>query len=233
MTNYNKPVQDLWRLFKIMAEFVEGFEELSTLGPAVSIFGSARTDPDHEHYKLAQETAKEIANAGFAIITGGGPGIMEAANRGAAEVNQQSIGLNIDLPMEQVPNPYQNISLTFRYFFCRKVMFLKYAHGFVVLPGGFGTMDELFEAMTLIQTLKQATFPIVLMGSDYWKGLLDWINEKMLAEFNYIDEKDLDVFTIANTPKEAAKIIVDFREAEGRAGFKMPNGAVKTSQNNT
>ena len=227
MTNYDKPVQDLWRIFKIMAEFTEGFEELSTLGPAVSIFGSARTDPGHEYYELARETAKAIGNAGFAIITGGGPGIMEAANKGALEAGQKSLGLNIDLPMEQTTNPYQNISLHFRYFFCRKVMFLKYAHGFVVLPGGFGTMDEMFEAMTLIQTLKQASFPIVLMGRDYWQGLLDWMNEKMLKECGYIEEKDLNVITIADTPEEAVKIIVDFRQSEGSAGFKMPNGAIK------
>ncbi len=217
-------VKDLWRIFRFMAEFTEGFEELSNIGPAVSIFGSARMNEKNEYYHLAYETAREISKAGFAVITGGGPGIMEAANRGASDVGGTSIGLNIDLPMEQIPNPYQNISLHFRYFFCRKVMFLKYAHGFIVLPGGYGTMDELFEAMTLIQTLRQASFPIVLMGSEYWKGLLDWMNEKMLSECGCIDENDLEIFTLVDEPKEAAKIIIDYKEAKGTAGINIPSG---------
>lgn len=219
-----KQVKDLWRIFRFMAEFTEGFEELGDIGPAVSIFGSARLKEDDKYYQLAEETAKEVSKAGFAVITGGGPGIMEAANKGAAKVGATSVGLNIDLPMEQIPNAYQNLTLHFRYFFCRKVMFLKYAHGFIVLPGGFGTMDEFFEALTLIQTLRQATFPVVLMGSDYWKGLLDWLKEKMLGECGCISEEDMDLFTLVDDPKEAAKIIVDYREKQGKAGITLPSG---------
>jgi len=221
------PVQDLWRIFRIMAEFVEGFQELASIGPAVSIFGSARAEPDHPHYKLAVETAALVSKAGFTVITGGGSGIMEAANKGAAEAGGKSIGLNIDIPMEQIPNEYQNLSLHFRYFFCRKVMFLKYAHGFIVFPGGYGTMDEFFEAIVLIQTLKQAFFPVILMCSDYWQGLIDWINEKMLNEHDYISEEDIDVFTIVDDPKVAAQIITDFREAQGPAGLHIPEGMKK------
>ena len=224
------PVRDLWRIFRVMAEFVEGFDELAPVGPAVSIFGSARTKPDEPYYKLAQETASQIAKAGFAVITGGGGGIMEAANKGAAEAGGKSIGLNIELPMEQVPNDYQNLSLHFRYFFCRKVMFLKYAHGFIVFPGGYGTMDEFFESLVLIQTLKQASFPVILMGSDYWEGLLDWTKEKMLNEHGYIDPEDMDVFTVVDDPQAAAKIIVDFRDAQRPAGIELPMGMKK--QNN-
>ena len=169
----DRPVQDLWRLFRIMAEFTEGFEELASVGPAVSIFGSARTKPEDPYFNLAEQTASEVVKAGFAVITGGGGGIMEAANKGAADAGGQSIGLNIELPMEQTPNPYKNLPLEFRYFFVRKVMFLKYAHGFIVFPGGFGTMDEFFESLVLIQTLKQASFPVILMGTEYWGGLMD------------------------------------------------------------
>ncbi len=218
------PVRDLWRIFRIMAEFVEGFDELSTVGPAVSIFGSARAQKGDEHYKLAEATAMEVAKAGFAVITGGGNGIMEAANKGATEAGGKSIGLNIEIPLEQIPNKYQNISLHFRYFFCRKMMFLKYAHGFIVLPGGWGTMDEFFESLTLIQTLKQASFPVVLMGSDYWGGLIDWMKEKMLGECGYISEEDLDIFTVVDEPKAAAKIMVDFRKAKGKVGLDLPSG---------
>lgn len=224
------PVRDLWRIFRVMAEFTEGFEELASVGPAVSIFGSARTPPDDRYYKLAEQTASEIVNSGFAVITGGGGGIMEAANKGAAKMGSQSIGLNIELPMEQIPNEYQNLSLHFRYFFVRKVMFLKYAHGFIVFPGGYGTMDEFFESLVLIQTLKQASFPVILMGSDYWDGLLDWIKEKMLNEHGYIDPEDMDVFTIVDDPQAAAKIIVDFRDAQRPAGIELPMGMKK--QNN-
>ncbi len=225
------PVRDLWRIFHIMAEFVEGFEELASIGPAVSIFGSARTKPDHPHYKLAEETACEVAKAGFSIITGGGGGIMEAANKGAACGGGKSVGLNIELPMEQHPNPYQNISLEFRYFFVRKVMFLKYAHGFIVLPGGFGTMDELFESMVLIQTLKQAHFPVILLGDGYWDGLITWVKDKMLGEFGYISPEDLDVFSVANTPAEAVKIITDFREHQGKTGITLPPHIKKIEDN--
>jgi len=221
------PVQDLWRIFRVMAEFTEGFEELASVGPAVSIFGSARTPPDDQYYQLAEQTAAEIVNSGFAVITGGGGGIMEAANKGAAEAGGQSIGLNIELPMEQIPNEYQNLFLHFRYFFVRKVMFLKYAHGFIVFPGGYGTMDEFFEAAVLIQTLKQASFPVILMGSDYWKGLINWIKEKMLKEHGYIDTDDMNVFTIVDDPHAAAKIIVDYREAQRPAGISLPMGMRK------
>ena len=208
---FDSPVKDLWRIFRVMAEFTEGFEELASIGPAVSFFGSSRAKPKDQYYQLARETASEIAKAGFAVITGGGGGIMEAANKGAAEAGGRSIGLNIDLPMEQIPNEYQNLSLHFRYFFCRKVMFLKYAHGFIVLPGGYGTMDEFSESM----------------GGDYWSGLIDWMKEKMLGEHNYITPKDMDVFTVVDEPEAAVKIIVDFREGRGRGGLDLPAGMKK------
>ena len=223
----DNPVKDLWRIFKIMAEFVEGFEELASVVPAVSIFGSAREKPKTKYYKLAQETAADIAKAGFAIITGGGGGIMEAANKGAVQAGGKSIGLNIELPMEQLPNEYQNLSLHFRYFFCRKVMFLKYAHGFIVFPGGYGTMDEFFESSVLIQTLKQVSFPVILMGSEYWQGLIDWMKETMLGKHKYISPEDLDVFTIVDEPKAATRIIVDFKKSEGRSGLNLPSGIKK------
>jgi len=223
----DSPVKDLWRIFRVMAEFTEGFEELASVGPAVSIFGSARAKPKEKYYKLAEQTSFELAKAGFAVITGGGGGIMEAANKGSADAGGQSIGLNIALPMEQVPNDYQNISLSFRYFFVRKVMFLKYAHGFVVFPGGYGTMDEFFESLVLIQTLKQATFPVILMCSDYWTGLVEWIRTKMLDEHEYITPDDLNVFTMADDPKDAVRIIVDFKEGPGRSGIDLPPGMRK------
>ncbi len=224
----DKPVKDLWRIFRVMAEFVEGFEELASIGPAVSFFGSSRAKPQQRYYKLAERTASEIVKAGFAVITGGGSGIMEAVNKGAAEAGGKSIGLNIELPLEQIPNEYQNLSLHFRYFFCRKVMFLKYAHGFIVFPGGYGTMDEFFESLVLIQTLKQASFPVILMGSDYWGGLIDWMKEKMLGEYNHIAPEDMNVFTVLDDPKAATKIIVDFKEAKGRVGIDLPSGMKKT-----
>jgi uncharacterized protein (TIGR00730 family) len=223
----DNPVQDLWRIFRVMAEFTEGFEELASVGPAVSIFGSARSKPDDPYYKLAEQTASELVDAGFAIITGGGGGIMEAANKGAVDAGGQSIGLNIELPMEQLPNEYQNISLNFRYLFVRKVMFLKYAHGFIVFPGGYGTMDEFFESLVLIQTLKQATFPVILMGSDYWAGLVEWIKARMLGEHQYIAPEDLDVFTMADDVQTAFKIIKDFKESPGRSGIDLPPGMKK------
>jgi len=227
------PVQDLWRIFRVMAEFTEGFEELASIGPAVSFFGSSRAKPGQPYYKLAQETAFEVTKAGFAVITGGGGGIMEAANKGAAEAGGKSIGLNIELPMEQMPNEYQNLSLHFRYFFCRKVMFLKYAHGFIVFPGGYGTMDEFFESLVLIQTLKQAFFPVILMGSDYWAGLIDWMKEKMLKVHNHISPEDMDVFTVVDEPRVATKIIVDFKEAKGRGGLALPSGMRKNAKYKT
>lgn len=228
LESIESPVKDLWRIFRIMAEFTEGFEELASIGPAVSIFGSARIESNHKYYELARQTAYQIAKAGFGIITGGGGGIMEAANKGAAQAGGESIGLNIDLPMEQTPNEYQNLSLNFKYFFCRKVMFLKYAHGFIVLPGGYGTMDEFFESLVLIQTLKQACFPVVLMGSDYWGGLVDWMKEKMLNEQAFISPEDMDVFTVVDEPEAATKIIVDFRKSQGRSGLDLPSGMKKT-----
>ena len=224
MSEIKVPTEETWRIFRIMAEFVEGFEELSTVGPAVSIFGSSRITPEDKYYKLAQATACEIAKAGFAVITGGGGGIMEAANKGAAEGGGKSVGLNIELPMEQVPNKYQNLSLHFRYFFCRKVMFLKYANGFVVMPGGFGTMDEFFESLVLIQTLKQAHFPVILMGSEFWDGLVDWMKEQMLDKNDYISPEDLDVFSVVDEPAKVAEVILKFHKSNGRMGLRQPLG---------
>ena len=231
MSEFNVSNEETWRIFRIMAEFVEGFEELATIGPAVSIFGSARTQPDEPYYDLAVETAREIGKAGFSIITGGGGGIMEAANKGAQEAGVKSVGLNIDLPEEQKPNEYQDMSLHFRYFFCRKVMFLKYAHGFVVMPGGFGTMDEFFESLVLIQTLKQAHFPIICMGSEFWAELLDWVTEIMLKKYGYISPEDMDVFSVCDDPKEAARIITDFHSKNGRGGLLQPWGIRKPTDN--
>ncbi|MBN1510352.1 MAG: TIGR00730 family Rossman fold protein [Sedimentisphaerales bacterium] len=220
----DKPVKDLWRIFRIMAEFTEGFQELASVGPAVSIFGSSRLAPEHKYYKLAQITAGKLVRAGFAVITGGGDGVMEAANKGAEAAGGRSIGLNIELPQEQPPNDYQNLSLHFRYFFVRKVMFLKYAHGFIVFPGGYGTMDEFFESAVLIQTLKQAHFPVILMVSEYWDGLIRWMKQKMLAEHGFISPEDLDVYTVADDPDDAIRIIVEFKKREGPGGLAMPPG---------
>jgi len=203
MVNQEKQVldnfeqSDIWRVFRIMAEFVEGFETLARLGPAVSVFGSARTKEGSEYYEKARRLGGLLARAGFAVITGGGPGIMEAANRGAKDAGGQSVGLNITLPHEQVPNPHVTVQMDFHYFFARKMMFVKYASAFVVLPGGFGTMDEFFEALTLIQTDKVTQFPVYLVGGDYWKGLVDWLKDSMLAS-GAIAEEDLDIFTITD-----------------------------------
>jgi uncharacterized protein (TIGR00730 family) len=229
MSEIHVSSEETWRIFRIMAEFVEGFEELSTIGPAVSIFGSSRSKGKQPYYELAVETAREIGKAGFSIITGGGGGVMEAANKGAREAGVKSVGLNIDLPHEQKPNEFQDVSLHFRYFFCRKVMFLKYAHGFVVMPGGFGTMDEFFESLVLIQSLKQAHFPVVCMGSEFWKGLMDWINGVLLDKYGYVSPEDLTVFSICDEPKQAAKIIVDFHKSNGRGGLQQPWGIKKPS----
>jgi hypothetical protein len=192
---------DTWRVFRIMGEFVEGFDELATMTRGVSIFGSARVQPDTEEYRAAQETAALLAREGFAVITGGGPGIMEAANRGAFEAGGVSIGCNIELPFEQRSNAYQTRSMKFKYFFVRKMMFVKYSLGFVIFPGGFGTLDELFEALTLIQTHKIRDFPVVLFGKRYWSGLLDWIREVTLAE-GKISAQDLDLLYITDSPAE-------------------------------
>tara|TARA_R110002020_G_scaffold21009_6_gene71408 strand:+ start:67209 stop:67895 length:687 start_codon:yes stop_codon:yes gene_type:complete len=202
---------DSWAIFKIMGEFVSGFEKMSAIGPCVSIFGSARTREDDRYYSLATQIAKSIAEAGYGVITGGGPGIMEAGNKGAHLAGGTSVGLNIDLPFEQHDNPYidNDKNLDFDYFFVRKVMFVKYSQGFVVMPGGFGTLDELFEAITLIQTNKIEKFPIILVGSEFWKGLLDWVKNSML-EIGNISPHDLDLITIADTEDEVVEIIDSF-----------------------
>ena len=197
---------DPWRVFRIMGEFVEGFDELATLSRGIAIFGSARTRPDDPEYQAAQETGALLAAQGFAVITGGGPGIMEAANRGAFEAGGLSIGCNIELPFEQRPNAYQTLSLTFKYFFVRKMMFVKYSLAFIIFPGGFGTLDELFEALTLIQTRKIRNFPIVLFGSKYWEGMLAWIRDTMLSD-GKISEKDLAMFHITDSPAEVVEIV--------------------------
>ena len=197
---------DTWRVFRIMGEFVEGFDELATLTRGISIFGSARSKPDDSDYLAARETAALLAKEGFAVITGGGPGIMEAANRGAFEAGGLSIGCNIELPFEQKPNPYQTRGLTFKYFFVRKMMFVKYSLGFVIFPGGFGTLDELFEALTLIQTKKIRDFPVVLFGTAYWSGLLNWMRDLVLPQ-GKIGEHDLRLFHITDSPEEVVRIV--------------------------
>jgi len=202
----NMSPQESWRIFRIMAEFVDGIETLSRVEPAVTIFGSARSKPGDKYYTMAENMGKMLATEGFCVITGGGPGIMEAANKGAKEGGGQSVGLNIVLPFEQHLNPYANIHLNFRYFFVRKVMFVKYAMSYVIFPGGFGTMDELFEALTLIQTDKIKPFPVVLVGSEYWRGLLDWINDTMIAEGMILPE-DKAIFAVVDDPRDAVEII--------------------------
>ena len=206
---YDFTTEDPWRIFRIMAEFVEGFEELSQVGPAVTIFGSARTKPQDKYYKLARDIAVLLAKNGYAIITGAGPGIMEAANKGAKKIGTASVGLNIQVPIVQRPNRFVTKLLEFRYFFCRKVMFLKYAKAFVVFPGGFGTMDEFFEAVTLIQTKRIDKFPVVLIGSEYWAGLIKWMKEAML-KYDRISKGDLEIFYTADKPEEVLKIIKNF-----------------------
>ena len=198
---------DTWRVFRIMGEFVEGFDELATLTRGISIFGSARSKPDDADYKAAQETAALLSREGFAVITGGGPGIMEGANRGAFEAGGLSIGCNIELPFEQSPNQYLTRSLTFKYFFVRKMMFVKYSLGFVIFPGGFGTLDELFEALTLIQTKKIRDFPVILFGRDYWTGLLDWIRDYMLPQ-GKVNANDIRLFQVTDSPAEVVEIMV-------------------------
>src|SRR4051794_25577052 len=197
--------RDTWRIFRIMSEFVEGFEVMAPVGPAVSIFGSARTKPQEKYYKAAEQTAALLAKAGFAVITGGGPGIMEAGNKGAFEAGGKSIGLNITLPQEQEANRYQTLSLDFHYFYARKVMFVKYASAFICFPGGYGTLDEFFETMTLIQTLKVESFPIILYGSTYWTGLAEWIRAQLIPK--YIDPEDIDIFKIVDSPQEVVKLV--------------------------
>lgn len=195
-----------WRMFRIMAEFVEGFDELSSIYPAVSIFGSARSKPGSDEYEKAYQIANLLASKGYAVISGGGGGVMEAANKGASEAGGKSVGLNIELPMEQCPNPYSNISLEFRYFFVRKVMFIKYAQAYIVLPGGFGTLDELMESLTLIQTKKIKPFPVILVDSSYWTPLLDFIKSTLL-ERGMISPEDIDIFQIMDDPEEVVREI--------------------------
>ncbi len=203
---------DSWNIFKVMAEFVEGYDRLARIGPCVSIFGSARTKPGHPYYLQAEEIAKKLSARGLGVITGGGPGIMEAANLGASEQKGSSVGLNINLPFEQTHNPYidDDKLINFDFFFVRKVMFMKYAQGFIVLPGGFGTLDELFEALTLVQTKKTAKFPVILVGKKFWSGLLDWITKVMLEEENNISKEDMFLFKLVDTPDEAVEEIFEF-----------------------
>jgi uncharacterized protein (TIGR00730 family) len=205
-------IADSWQIFKVMAEFVEGFEKLSRIGPCVSIFGSARTKPDNPYYVMAEEIAAKLVRHGYGVITGGGPGIMEAGNKGAHSEGGKSVGLNIELPFEQFNNIYidSDKMINFDYFFVRKVMFIKYAQGFVVMPGGFGTLDELFEAITLIQTRKIGRFPIILVGRTYWQGLMDWVEHVMLTQESNISPEDLNLVNIVDTPTEAVKVIDDF-----------------------
>ena len=200
------PVTESWRLFHIMAELVEGFEALADLHPCVSVFGSTRVKPEDEDYQKAERIGRLLAEKGFGVITGGGPGVMEAVNKGALEAGGKSVGLNIELPFEQKPNPYTNVRLSFRYFFVRKVMFVKYAVAFIILPGGFGTMDELFESITLIQTHKIKPFPVFLVGSDYWRGLLNWIKGVVLKE-GKISPEDLNIVQLIDDPEEIVKTI--------------------------
>lgn len=203
--------QDFWRVFRVMAELVDGFSLMSKQTRLVSIFGSARTKPGSKYYEMASDVARELVKKGFNVLTGGGPGIMEAGNKGCREAGGESVGANIELPFEQKSNPYidENRLATFRHFFVRKVMFVKYAHGFVVLPGGFGTLDEFFEAVTLIQTGKTKSFPVILMGKEYWSGLVEWMKKTMLAA-GTIHEGDLDLFSLTDKPTEAAEIIAHF-----------------------
>ncbi|MCW2581341.1 MAG: uncharacterized protein JWQ53_131 [Klenkia sp.] len=211
---------DPWRVLRIQAEFVEGFGALAELGPAIAVFGSARTPVDHPSYAVAERVGRQLAEAGFAVITGGGPGTMEAANKGACEAGGTSVGLGIELPFEQELNEWVVIGIAFRYFFVRKTMFVKYAQAFVILPGGFGTLDELFEALTLVQTTKVTRFPVILFGSSYWAGLLDWIRTTMVAE-GTVSPKDLDLVTVTDDVAEAVAVIAAAeaeREAAGQPG---------------
>ncbi|MCF8241724.1 MAG: TIGR00730 family Rossman fold protein [Melioribacteraceae bacterium] len=214
-TKLKNSQEDLWRIFRIMAEFVDGFELMGNILPSICVFGSARTKPEHKYYKLAVETTRSIVNKGFGIITGGGPGIMEAANKGASDAEGSSCGINIILPHEQGANKYidRDKLINFRYFFVRKTMMFKYAQGYILLPGGFGTIDEFFEVLTLIQTGKTAKFPVVLMGKEHWEGLIDWVKKKMLAE-GYISQDDMNLFSVTDDPEEAANIMYEFHKGK-------------------
>jgi uncharacterized protein (TIGR00730 family) len=204
---------DPWRVLRIQAEFVEGFGALAELGPAIAVFGSARTPADHPSYALAEELGRELVAAGFAVITGGGPGAMEAANKGASEAGGVSVGLGIELPWESGLNEWSDVGINFRYFFARKTMFVKYSQGFVVLPGGFGTLDELFEALTLVQTRKVTRFPIVLIGTEYWSGLVSWMRDTCLVD-GKISQADLDMLSVTDDLHEAVRLMVEAREAQ-------------------
>lgn len=220
ITKKGKPIKDWnkikandsWALFKIMGEFVHGYERMSKIGPCITIFGSARTKPENKYYKLATEIAEKISQHGYGIITGGGPGIMEAGNKGASKNKGTSVGVNIELPFEQHYNPYidEDKNLEFDYFFVRKVMFVKYSQGFVVMPGGFGTLDELFEAVTLIQTRKITEFPIILVGSDFWGGLLDWVKTTLEEDFHNISPGDIDLLRVVDSADEVVEILEEF-----------------------
>jgi len=220
--HFDFTITDPWRVLRIMSEFVYGFDALAHVPPCVTIFGSARTPPDDPSYAAAVETARLLAKAGFGIITGGGPGIMEAANKGAQEGGNLSIGCNIELPFEQAPNPYLDISLDFRYFFVRKTMFVKYSNAFIIFPGGFGTMDELFEALTLIQTKKVSNFPVILYGSKYWEGLLNWIRVTMLEE-EKVSEDDVALLRISDDPQEICDIVCDAYRENHHGEKQNPN----------
>jgi hypothetical protein len=207
--------EDPWRIFRIMAEFVDSFQTMSTVGPAVTIFGSARTKPSDKYYRAAQAIGKGLAKHNLAVITGGGPGIMEAANKGAMQCGGKSVGLNIELPHEQSGNRYANVPIHFHYFFARKVCFVKYSLGFIYMPGGFGTLDEFFEVLTLVQTQRIPSFPLILFGSDYWDGLLKWAKSAMRDKHNYISPGDLDLVTVVNKPEQAIERILDYERRVG------------------
>lgn len=209
MARHEFDTEEPWRIFRIMSEFVEGFEVLSCIGKAVSIFGSSRLLPTHKYYKLAEEVAYLLSKEGYVVITGSGPGLMEAANKGAKKAKGYSIGLNIQLPLQQEPNPYVDTVLDFHYFFIRKVMFVKYAKAFVIMPGGYGTLDEFTEAINLISTLRISKFPVVVVGKEYWRGMMDWLKSTVL-ESGCVSEEDLKLFKVVDSPKEVIRIIRDF-----------------------
>ncbi len=213
---------EAWRVLRIVGEFVEGFETLESIGPAVSIFGSARTPPEDRWYQEAEKCGRLLAQSGTAVITGGGPGIMEAANKGACDAGGVSVGLNIALPMEQDPNPYQTHELTFNYFFCRKVMFVKYAKGFIIFPGGYGTFDEFFEALTLIQTFKIEPFPIVCVGIEFWSDLVKWMRHTLSEKFKTISPEDIDLFKVTDTAEEAVQIVQAHIAGKGDTAAGLP-----------
>ena len=213
---------EAWRVFRVMSEFVDAFETLATVGPAVSVFGSSRTPSTDRYYQMATRCAAKLVEKDFAVITGGGPGVMEAANKGAAEAGGTSVGLNISLPREQVPNAYQNVEVNFRYFFIRKVMFVKYARAFIIFPGGFGTMDEFFESLTLMQTLKVVPFPVILMGTDFWSGLIDWLRTVLHERFHTVSAEDFELFHLTDDEDEAIRIVYETHIGKRKAASRLP-----------